>query len=92
MIQLVRGLLNTLNRAKCSILFYSQLAVSVRHPWAIHLGELGSRLKGDVYLDYAAAGLYTNTQIDAHAEDLKEQLYGNPHSLSTLASALHCTT
>ena len=39
-----------------------------------------------MYLDYAAAGLYTNTQIDAHAEDLKEQLYGNPHSLSTLAS------
>ena len=42
-----------------------------------------------MYLDYAAAGLYTNTQIDAHAEDLKEQLYGNPHSLSTLAS---CST
>ena len=39
-----------------------------------------------MYLDYAAAGLYTNTQIDAHAEDLKEQLYGNPHSLSILAS------
>ncbi|CAK9054485.1 Molybdenum cofactor sulfurase (MCS) (MOS) (MoCo sulfurase) (Molybdenum cofactor sulfurtransferase) [Durusdinium trenchii] len=47
--------------------------------------ELGQRLKGDVYLDYAAAGLYTNTQIDAHAEDLKEQLYGNPHSLSSSA-------
>lgn len=47
--------------------------------------ELGRRLKGDVYLDYAAAGLYTNTQIDAHAEDLKEQLYGNPHSLSSSA-------
>ena len=48
-------------------------------------GELGERLKGDVYLDYAAAGLYTNTQIDAHAKDLKEKLYGNPHSLSSLA-------
>ena len=35
-------------------------------------GELGRRLKGDVYLDYAAAGLYTDTQIDAHARDLKD--------------------
>jgi len=48
---------------------------------------LGERLKGDVYLDYAAAGLYTNTQIDAHAKDLKEKMYGNPHSLSFLAES-----
>jgi len=47
--------------------------------------EVGARLRGDAYLDYAAAGLYTNTQIDAHARDLKENLYGNPHSLSSSA-------
>jgi len=47
--------------------------------------ELGSRLQGDVYLDYAASGLYTDAQIDAHAADLKKHLYGNPHSLSSSA-------
>mmetsp|Transcript_26209 Transcript_26209/g.60715 ORF Transcript_26209/g.60715 Transcript_26209/m.60715 type:complete len:541 (-) Transcript_26209:152-1774(-) len=48
--------------------------------------ELGKRLHGDVYLDYAASGLYTDAQIDAHASDLKENLYGNPHSLSSSAT------
>eukprot|EP00931_Biecheleriopsis_adriatica_P057958 TRINITY_DN34433_c0_g1_i1.p1 TRINITY_DN34433_c0_g1~~TRINITY_DN34433_c0_g1_i1.p1 ORF type:complete len:532 (-),score=91.92 TRINITY_DN34433_c0_g1_i1:30-1589(-) len=47
--------------------------------------ELGSRMKEQVYLDYAASGLYTNSQIDAHSADLRENLYGNPHSLSSSA-------
>jgi len=47
--------------------------------------ELGGRLQGDVYLDYAASGLYTDTQINEQAADLKQHLYGNPHSLSSSA-------
>eukprot|EP00930_Biecheleria_cincta_P014758 TRINITY_DN12563_c0_g2_i1.p1 TRINITY_DN12563_c0_g2~~TRINITY_DN12563_c0_g2_i1.p1 ORF type:complete len:560 (-),score=62.74 TRINITY_DN12563_c0_g2_i1:127-1629(-) len=49
--------------------------------------EIGIRLQGDTYLDYAASGLYTNTQIDEFAEDLKQNMYGNPHSLSSSSRA-----
>ncbi|KAJ8612885.1 hypothetical protein CTAYLR_002089 [Chrysophaeum taylorii] len=44
--------------------------------------ELGGRLAGDTYLDWAASALYTESQIDEIAGDLKGTLYGNPHSLS----------
>eukprot|EP00632_Arachnochrysis_sp_CCMP2950_P016105 CAMPEP_0185700436 /NCGR_PEP_ID=MMETSP1164-20130828/7493_1 /TAXON_ID=1104430 /ORGANISM="Chrysoreinhardia sp, Strain CCMP2950" /LENGTH=673 /DNA_ID=CAMNT_0028367387 /DNA_START=61 /DNA_END=2082 /DNA_ORIENTATION=+ len=48
--------------------------------------ELGPRLRGDAYLDWAASALYTDGQIDAIASDLKTTLYGNPHSLSSSAT------
>ena len=48
--------------------------------------EVGGRLKGDAYLDYAGSALYTNSQVDAFAEDLKSHVYGNPHSLSSSAT------
>jgi len=34
-------------------------------------------------LDHAGATLYAESQIKAVAEDLCENVYGNPHSLST---------
>ena len=48
--------------------------------------ELGTRLKGDVYMDWAGSALYTTTQIENAMGDLKENLYGNPHSLSSSAT------
>lgn len=38
---------------------------------------------GVCYLDHAGATLYAESQIKAIAEDLCENVYGNPHSLST---------
>jgi hypothetical protein len=35
------------------------------------------------YLDHVGATLYAQSQIKAIAEDLCENVYGNPHSLST---------
>lgn len=48
--------------------------------------ELGRRLDGDAYLDWAASALYTETQVDETANELKSTLFGNPHSLSASAS------
>jgi hypothetical protein len=38
---------------------------------------------GVCYLDHVGATLYAESQIKAIAEDLCENVYGNPHSLST---------
>jgi len=38
---------------------------------------------GVCYLDHAGATLYAESQVKAIAEDLCENVYGNPHSLST---------
>lgn len=48
--------------------------------------EIGGRLKGDAYLDWAASALYTDTQVDEMANELKSNLFGNPHSLSESAT------
>jgi selenocysteine lyase/cysteine desulfurase len=42
---------------------------------------------GTVYLDYTAACLYAESQIDRHAALLKQAVFGNPHSTNP-ASAL----
>jgi selenocysteine lyase/cysteine desulfurase len=36
--------------------------------------------QGDVYLDYTGGGLYAASQIRAHAAQLLDRVYGNPHS------------
>jgi selenocysteine lyase/cysteine desulfurase len=38
-------------------------------------------VKGISYLDYAASGLYGQSQVNDHAERLAANIYGNPHSL-----------
>src|SRR6478735_12201800 len=35
---------------------------------------------GHVYLDYTGAGLYAASQVDAHAQLLRDHVLGNPHS------------
>eukprot|EP00741_Cyanophora_paradoxa_P007073 tig00001086_g6844.t1 len=37
---------------------------------------------GSVYLDYAGAGLYAESDVRAAADDLATHVYGNPHSQS----------
>ena len=57
------------------------------------LGELRERdfqrleRAGAVYLDYTGGGLYADSQIERHAEVLRERVLGNPHSTNP-ASAL----
>lgn len=36
--------------------------------------------QGHVYLDYTGAGLYSTSQLNAHQELLKNEVFGNPHS------------
>ncbi|KAF3162674.1 hypothetical protein EYR41_006330 [Orbilia oligospora] len=40
------------------------------------------QLNGITYLDHAAATLYSSSLIDVVSSDLKQNLFGNPHSLS----------
>ncbi|KAL0269311.1 UNVERIFIED_CONTAM: hypothetical protein PYX00_007094 [Menopon gallinae] len=47
------------------------------------------RLKGQCYLDHAGATLYSETQIRNICEDLCNNIFGNPHSLSLHSK--HCT-
>lgn len=37
-------------------------------------------VKGTCYLDNAGSALYTDSQINKISDDLKNNLYGNPHS------------
>ncbi|KAE8353583.1 PLP-dependent transferase [Aspergillus coremiiformis] len=46
-------------------------------------------LKGEVYLDHTGATVYSQSSIKAFADELKHNLYGNPHSASR--SSRHCT-
>ncbi|XP_065222497.1 molybdenum cofactor sulfurase 3 [Planococcus citri] len=48
-----------------------------------------SRLKDICYLDHAATTLYSDVQIEAVVDDLKNNLYGNPHSLNLSSKYCH---
>jgi selenocysteine lyase/cysteine desulfurase len=43
---------------------------------------------GHVYLDYTGAGLYAESQLDAHMELLRGSVFGNPHSLNPSSAAM----
>ena len=53
---------------------YNQLAEPVA------AAEVAPRLRGLVYLDATGAALYSNTQVDQLAADLRENAFGNPHT------------
>ena len=42
---------------------------------------------GEVYLDYTGGGLYGQSQLDAHMAQLRDRVYGNPHSVNPTSSA-----
>ena len=46
-----------------------------------------ARLQNTVYLDTAGAALYPEELIDAYAKDLKENVFGNPHSHNASSQA-----
>lgn len=39
-------------------------------------------LAGSVYLDHIGAALYSEHLINSYTEDLRRNLYGNPHSVN----------
>jgi selenocysteine lyase/cysteine desulfurase len=43
---------------------------------------------GHVYLDYTGAGLYAESQLAEHFELLRENVFGNPHSLNPTSAAM----
>ena len=43
--------------------------------------------KGVVYLDYTGAGLYSDSQIRQHMELLRDDVFGNPHSINSASEA-----
>jgi selenocysteine lyase/cysteine desulfurase len=43
--------------------------------------------QGDVYLDYTGAGLYAQSQLDEHMALLRNNVFGNPHSLNPTSAA-----
>ena len=42
---------------------------------------------GQVYLDYAGAGLPAKAQLAAHAERIRDRCFGNPHSENPASAA-----
>jgi selenocysteine lyase/cysteine desulfurase len=42
---------------------------------------------GHVYLDYTGSGLASRTQLEAHAERIRDACFGNPHSENPTSSA-----
>jgi selenocysteine lyase/cysteine desulfurase len=42
---------------------------------------------GHTYLDYTGSGLYSETQVRRHAALLRDQVFGNPHSISPTSRA-----
>lgn len=42
---------------------------------------------GHVYLDYTGGGLYAQSQVDTHANLLREGVFGNPHSINPTSLA-----
>jgi selenocysteine lyase/cysteine desulfurase len=42
---------------------------------------------GDVYLDYTGGSLYAASQLEQHFQMMREQVYGNPHSVNPTSSA-----
>ena len=47
--------------------------------------------QGHVYLDYTGGGLYADSQVRAHMDLLRQQVFGNPHSTNptSMASTEH---
>jgi molybdenum cofactor sulfurtransferase len=43
---------------------------------------------GHVYLDYTGAGLYADSQLTDHLELLRQEVFGNPHSLNPTSAAM----
>jgi hypothetical protein len=43
---------------------------------------------GQVYLDYTGAGLYADSQLREHLELLRQNVFGNPHSLNPTSAAM----
>ena len=43
---------------------------------------------GHVYLDYTGAGLYADSQLREHLELLRNNVFGNPHSLNPTSAAM----
>jgi selenocysteine lyase/cysteine desulfurase len=52
---------------------------------ATEYGRLDAR--GDVYLDYTGGSLYAQSQLDEHQRQLRDTVYGNPHSVNPTSSA-----
>ena len=43
---------------------------------------------GHVYLDYTGAGLYARSQLDEHLALLRDNVFGNPHSVNPTSAAM----
>lgn len=43
---------------------------------------------GHIYLDYTGGGLYAESQLDAHMQMLKNNVFGNPHSSNPTSHAM----
>jgi selenocysteine lyase/cysteine desulfurase len=43
---------------------------------------------GHVYLDYTGGGLYAESQVRAHMELLRRNVFGNPHSVNPTSAAM----
>src|SRR5260221_2102483 len=43
---------------------------------------------GQIYLDYTGGGLYAESQLNAHFELLKHNVFGNPHSTNPTSLAM----
>ena len=41
-----------------------------------------------IYLDYTGGGLYAESQLRAHMDLLRQNVFGNPHSVNTTSSAM----
>jgi selenocysteine lyase/cysteine desulfurase len=55
----------------------------------LRLWEYGRLDAGDhVYLDYTGGGLYAESQVRAHMELLRRNVFGNPHSVNPTSSAM----
>jgi molybdenum cofactor sulfurtransferase len=52
---------------------------------ATEYGRLDAR--GDVYLDYTGGSLYAASQLEEHLSQLRDAVYGNPHSVNPTSSA-----
>src|SRR5690242_4045417 len=44
--------------------------------------------RGQVYLDYTGAGLYAQSQLEEHIALLRENVFGNPHSVNPTSAAM----
>jgi selenocysteine lyase/cysteine desulfurase len=55
----------------------------------LRLWEYGRLDAGNhVYLDYTGGGLYAESQLRAHMELLRSEVFGNPHSVNPTSSAM----